>query len=73
MGADVAVGQRPVDRVGERVQGDVGVRMAAESVGVGQAHAAQPDVVAGREGVHVEALADPGFARPAHELCLRQR
>ena len=65
MRADVALGQRAVDRVGERVQGDVGVGMAAERVGMGQAHPAEPDVVAVREGVDVETLADAGLARPA--------
>ncbi len=38
--ADVALGERAIDRVGKRVQADVGVGMAAERGGVGDAHAA---------------------------------
>ena len=63
MGADVAVAERAVKRVGERVQADVGVGMASEAVVVRDAHAAEPDVIAGREGVDVEALADPDVGR----------
>ena len=51
MRADVAVGERAVDRVGERVQRDVGVGVAAERLRMRDADAAQPDMVAGREGV----------------------
>ena len=63
MGADVAVAERAIDRVGERVQADVGVGMAGEARVVRNAHAAEPDVVAGREGVDVEALADADVSR----------
>ena len=59
MGPDVALGQRAVERVGERVQRHVGVRMTLERGGMGDANAAQPHMVAGGEGVDVEALADP--------------
>ena len=65
--ADVAFGERAVDRVGKRVQADVSVGMAAERGGVGDANAAQPHMVAGREGVNVEALADPRFAQARRE------
>ena len=65
--ADVALGQRAVERVGERVQADVGVGMAAERCRMRDANAAQPYVVAGREGVNVEALADPRLARARRE------
>ena len=65
MRADVAVRQRAVDRVGERVQRDVGVRMAAQRMVVGHAHAAEPHAIARREGVDVETLADARFARRA--------
>ena len=67
MGADVALRQRAVDRVGERVQRDVRVRMAAQRMVVGHAHAAEPHVIAGREGVNVEALTDARLARRARE------
>ena len=67
MRADVAVGERAVDRVGERVQRDVRVGVAAERLRVRHADAAKPDMVAGREGVHVETLADAGLARRARE------
>ena len=67
MCADVALGKRAVERVGKRVQADVSVGMAAERCGMGDANAAQPHVVAGREGVNVEALADPRLARARRE------
>ena len=73
MGADVAVAERAVERVGERVQADVGVGMAGEALVVGNAHAAEPDVVAGREGVDVEALADRARRPPRRAAALRRR
>ena len=54
--ADVARADGAEQRVGERVQGDVGVGMALQGVRVGDPDAAQPDVVAGDQPVHVEAL-----------------
>src|SRR5215475_1630235 len=45
-------------RVGEGVQGHVGVGMTLKRLGVGDAHAAEPDVVARHEPVHVKALTD---------------
>ena len=63
MRADVALAERAVDRVGERVQRDVGVRMALELLVVRDEHAPEPDAVAGREGVNVEALADADLGR----------
>ena len=65
--ADVALGERAVERVGKRVQADVSVGMAAERRRMGDANAAQPHVVAGREGVNIEALADPRLARARRE------
>ena len=70
--ADVALGEGAVDRVGERMQPDVGVGMAAERRGMGDANAAQPHVVAGRKGVNIEALADPGLAEVRREPRLRR-
>ena len=61
--ADVALSKRAVERIGERVQADVSVGMAAERRGMGDANAAQPHVIAEREGVNIEALADPRLAR----------
>ena len=60
--ADVALGKRAVERVGKRVQADVSVGMAAERRRMRDAKAAQPDMIAGREGVNIEALADPCLA-----------
>ena len=54
--ADVAGADGAEQRVGERVQGHVGIGVALQGVGVGNPDAAQPDVVAGNEPVHVEAL-----------------
>ena len=58
MGADVAVAERAVDRVAQRVQHHVGVGMAFELVAVRDFHAAEPHRVALGEGVDVETLAD---------------
>ncbi len=62
MPPDVALGQRAVDRVGDRVHPHVGVRMARPARVVRHLDAAEHDVVAGAEGVHVEAVA--GCGRP---------
>ena len=70
--ADVALGKRAVERVGERVQADVSVGMAAERRGMGDAKAAQPHMIAGREGVNIEALADPRLAKARGEPRLRR-
>ena len=59
MRADVALAERAVDRVGDRMQRHVGVGMARELLVVRDQDAAQPDAFAGREGVDVETLADP--------------
>ena len=58
MDADIAVAQGPEQRVGERVQDDVAVGMGRDAALVRNAHAAEPDVIAGRESVHVESGAD---------------
>ena len=54
--ADVAVADGAEQRVGQRVQRHVGVGMAFERVRVGDSDAAQPDMVAGDQAMHVEAL-----------------
>ena len=46
MHADVAVGERAEDRVGERMQRDVGIGMAGELARVRDLHAAEPHMVA---------------------------
>ena len=60
MGADVPIGQGAEERVGQGVQDHVAVRMADEPRSCGNAHAAEPDVIAIAEGVHVEARAEAG-------------
>ena len=57
MGADIAFGQRAENGVGNGVQQDVGVGMADEPPVVRNVHAAEPDMVAVAEGVHIEPLA----------------
>ena len=53
---DVARANGAEQRVGEGVQGDVGVGVAFQRVAVGDLDAAQPDMVAGHQPVHIEAL-----------------
>ena len=67
MGADVAFGERAVDRVGKRVQRDVRVGVAAQRLIMRHLDAAKPDMVAGREGVDVEPLPDARLARCARD------
>ena len=64
MRADVAFAERAVDGVGQRMQRRVGVGVALELGGVRDAHAAEPDGVAGLERMDVKAGADAGFHRP---------
>ena len=68
--ADVAVGERAEDRIDERMQRHVGVGMAGQPAVVRDLHAAEHDVIAVAEGVHVEAVAEPqvGEARDAPRL-----
>eukprot|EP01038_Epipyxis_sp_PR26KG_P019086 gene19085-27037_t len=79
MGADIALGERPQQRIGERMQRHVAVRMRQHAAIMGDAHAAQPDMVTLREGVDVVAGADPhhhqpscGRAAPVEILRMRQ-
>ena len=67
MHADIAGADRAQHRVGQRVQADIGVGMADEAGVVRDRDAADADVVAGAEGMHVEALADPHIAEPRCE------
>ena len=70
MRADVAFAQRAVDRVGEGVERSVGVGVALELCRVRDAHAAQPDGVAGLERMDVEAGAGAGFHGLASQQAL---
>ena len=56
--ADVALGERAEHRVGQRVQHDVAVGMREHAALGRDPDAAEPDVVALGEGMHVEARAD---------------
>ena len=57
MHADVAVAERAEDGVDQRVQHHVGVGMAGQAARMRDAHAAEHDVIAVAELVHVEAEA----------------
>ena len=54
--ADVAVADGAQQGIGERMQPDIGVGVPFEAVGMRDLDAAQPDVVARREAMHIEAL-----------------
>ena len=56
--ADVAVGDGAEDRIHQRVQRDVGVRMAGQPAVVRNLKAAEPDVIAVAKGMHIEAVAE---------------
>ena len=58
MRADVAVGERAENGVDQRMQRDVGVGMSGHAARMRNADAAEHDVIAVGEGVHVEAVAD---------------
>ena len=59
---DIAVGEGAKDGVGDRVEGDIGIRMADQAVVMRYFNAAQDDMVAGAESMHIEALPDPDLA-----------
>ena len=63
MAADIALGQRAVDRVAQRVDADIGVGMAGQARVVRHLDAAQHQLAAGRQHMHVEAGADAGEQR----------
>ena len=64
--ANVAVADRTENGVGECMQPDVGIGMALQTMRVGNLHAAQPDILADGEAVHVEAGA---IARLQQRCC----
>ncbi len=53
--ADIPVRQSPEDRVRQGVQDHVAVGMRLDTAIMGDPHAAEPDMIAFREGVNVEA------------------
>ena len=71
MTADVAIGERAEDRVGDRVHQHVGVGMADEALIVRNLDAAEPDMIAGAEGMDVIALAGPHIFERADEFGFR--
>ena len=58
MRADVAVGDGAEDRIHDRMKHNVGIRMSGESAVVRNLHAAEPDVIAAGERMHVVARSD---------------
>ena len=59
MPADVAVGDRSQDGIGDGVEKNVGVRVPGQTNGMGNGHAAQPERTSGHERMNVETEADP--------------
>ena len=62
MRTDIAVRQRAEDGVDQRMQADVAVGMGEKAAGVRHAHAAEHQMIAVAEGVHVVAGAGPDVA-----------
>ena len=58
MVADVAGAERAEDRIGQRMEDDVGIAMAGKALVVRDADAAEPELPSGSEGMDVEAEAD---------------
>jgi hypothetical protein len=67
MHPDIAVADGSKYRVGQGVETDIGIGVADEARLVRDSDAADADLVAGAEGVYVEALTDPNFALPRRE------
>lgn len=59
--ADIPGGQRPQYRVGQRVQGHIGIGMPEQAPVMGNLHAAERDAVSLPEAMYVETLADACF------------
>ena len=64
--ADVAVGDGPKHGVGDGVEGNIGVRMAYQTMVMGDSNPTQSDMITGAELMHVEALADTDSPRRRH-------
>ena len=67
MHADIAGSDRAEDRVGQRVQPDIGIRMTDDPGAVRDLDAAHHQAVAGPERVHVETLADTHITLPRRD------
>lgn len=67
MRADIAIGQRAEDGVGDGVHQNVGVGMALELAVVRDGDAPEPDRVARFEGVDVVSLTRPDVRQVAHQ------
>ena len=59
--ANIAVRYRAVERVGDRVHKHIRIGMPVERLGVRDANPAQPNVIAGAEGMDIEALTQPNI------------
>ena len=70
MPPDIALGKRAINRVGQGVQPDIGVGMALKPALVRDAHAAQHQMIARTEAVHVEAVAEADVGK-GDGACLR--
>jgi hypothetical protein len=68
MHPDVALADARQQRVGEGMQGRVGIGMTRQAPVVGDTHPAQRHMIAGREGMNVEALADANVAERQQRL-----
>ena len=71
--ADIAIGQRAENGVDQRMQPNVGVGMADERMIVCNAHATDHDVIAGSEGMHIDAGAGAHVAHGGELHCLAAR
>ena len=69
--ADVAIGERTEDRVDQRMQPDVGIRVAGQRAVVRDADAAQDDVIAVAEGMQAGARVDAAPLEGAGAACSR--
>ena len=63
MHADIAGRDRAEQRVCQRMQPDIGIGMTGEAAVVRDVDAADHDMIAGRETMHVETLPDADIAR----------
>ena len=63
---DIALGERPQDRVHQRMQRNVRIRMSGDAARVRNAHARQHDVIAVAERVHVETASGTHIAERRH-------
>ena len=59
MGADIAIANRAQNRIGDRMQRHIGIRMPGQAMRVVQLDPAQPQFFALDQFVHIKALADP--------------